>query len=204
MAISLLHRLYSIFMFFALMTSTLSQTVTTTDALGETIVADVTVDPNLGLPTTIVLETLTDGGLPTSLPTTSSTPLTSTTTPATATPVVVTPATTPDQVGPVGAPPTTTGDGPTVYTYTTTNPNGATIAVIDTFTPVYAPSTPFTPATTGTIWDFSSYVAAAGTNTATSNLVSGSLLRMKMSGTLAGLSAGFVVGILTGAWVAFA
>ena len=189
-------------------------------SLGETIVAEITIDPNLGLPTTIVLETLTGDDLTSS--STATTPLTPTTTSTTATQqIVTTPATTPDQVGPVGAPPTTTGDGPTVYTYTTTDANGgqtrslfthitniivpgATIGVVDTFTPVYAPSTPFTAATTGTIWDYSSYVAAVGTNTAASDLVSGSLTNMKMSGTAAGLSAGFVVGMLTGAWVAFA
>jgi len=107
-----------------------SQTITTTNALGQTVVEAITVDP-LGAPSTQTLLTIT-------------------TTP------------TPDgQGGPVGQP-GTTNTGVTVYTYTTTDVNGGTIAVEATFSPTFpASSTPTLGS--GSIWAYSDYTAMYGT-----------------------------------------
>ncbi|KAJ3004457.1 hypothetical protein NUW54_g4805 [Trametes sanguinea] len=80
--------------------SVFAQTITTTDDLGETVIEVITIDPNLGLPTTEILQTLT-----------------TTTTPAAQDPDV--------QQGPVGQPqPTADNGAATVYTYTTTDALG--------------------------------------------------------------------------------
>ncbi|KAI0077280.1 hypothetical protein K474DRAFT_1661888 [Panus rudis PR-1116 ss-1] len=134
-----------VFAFAAPVWGQLAQTITTIDALGETIVEVVTTDV-LGLATTQTLQTLT--GTSTSSQTTATT-------------------TTPDiQQGPVGMPPTVTPvAGNTVYTYTTTDANGDTIAVADTFTPTFAATKTPAVTTTGTILDYSEWLSMVGTNT---------------------------------------
>lgn len=67
--------------------------------------------------------------------------------------------------GPVGQPAPTGAQSPTVYTYTTTDANGVTTAVIDTFTPTFFQSTHSPVLSTGTILDYSSWLSMVGTNT---------------------------------------
>ncbi|KAH8093712.1 hypothetical protein BXZ70DRAFT_948921 [Cristinia sonorae] len=127
---------------FTFFLSAFSQTLTTTDALGETIVQVVTLDP-AGLPTTQILQTLAPG--------------VATTQAATLPPV---------PQGPVGQPPVTTGPAPpTVYQYTTVDADGDTVVLHDTYTPTYAPSVPPIATGTGTILDYSQWLSAVGTNT---------------------------------------
>ncbi|TCD65558.1 hypothetical protein EIP91_002522 [Steccherinum ochraceum] len=133
--------------FFALLLSALAQTLTTTDALGNTIIENVTLNP-AGIPTTQTLSTVTA---------------------ALAAPAAATTATTttPEgQQGPVGQPPVTSGPAPpTVYQYTTTDANGNTVAIQDTFTPTFGPTQPPSAPASGTILSFSQWLSQIGTNT---------------------------------------
>ncbi|GJE85673.1 hypothetical protein PsYK624_017520 [Phanerochaete sordida] len=209
MARTMYHHCSAILLSIALLAvSVLSQTITTTDLLGETIVEVITIDPLLGLPTTQTLQTLTDPLAAT--PTSSTTdplalpPATSSTTSSITTPLA--PAT-PVPQGPVGAPPATTLAGPTVYTYTTTDANGATIGVVDTFTPIYAPSTPYTAMSTGTILPYSQWLSMVGGASAAASaeaqLSSGSQ-SLKLGGSMLHSMTGCLAGILAGAWVVLA
>ncbi|KAH9933657.1 uncharacterized protein BXZ73DRAFT_101040 [Epithele typhae] len=155
------------------------QTVTTIDAFGQTVVEVITVDPQLGLPTTQTLQTLT---------TTTSTSTT----------------TTEGQAGPVGVPQTgQAGATQTVYTYTTTNANGNTVALLGTFTPTYATTSYTGLPPPGTILDYSSWRESLGTNTVV-RVSNGSLARAPISVSWAAITAALGAGVVGGAWLALA
>ncbi|OSC98535.1 hypothetical protein PYCCODRAFT_1439236 [Trametes coccinea BRFM310] len=155
-----------------------AQTVTTTDALGETVVEFITIDQNLGLPTTEILQTLT-----------------ATTTTTTA----------PDgQQGPVGQPEPTTDDGsPTVYTYTTTDALGDLTAVVDTFTPTFLTTSTWLSAPAGTILDYTAWRSEVGTNTVAPS-ISAARVRWKVESGWLGIAASLLAGVAGGAWLALA
>ncbi|KAJ7346843.1 hypothetical protein DFH08DRAFT_869534 [Mycena albidolilacea] len=147
----------------ALLPFAAAQTVTVTDAVGEVIVENVTVDEN-GLPTTVTLLTIastlttTDRAGNTLVEVVTgdgqgdSTTQTIQTIPA---------ADAGGGQGPVGQPGATgTPGAPTPFTYTTTDANGETTAVIATFTPSFA--TTVIPAQTfqATVLDYSAYTAS--------------------------------------------
>ncbi|KAI8969863.1 hypothetical protein BD414DRAFT_502391 [Trametes punicea] len=158
--------------------SVFAQTITTIDALGETVVEVITIDPNLGIPTTETLQTLT---------------ATTTTTPP---PEV--------QQGPVGQPqPTLNNAAPTVYTYTTTNALGETTAVVDTFTPTFETTSTWAPPPAGTILNYSSWRNEVGTNTVAPP-ISGSSARWAVHSGWTGIAGSLAVGIAGGAWLALA
>ncbi|KAI0039873.1 hypothetical protein FA95DRAFT_1566869 [Auriscalpium vulgare] len=153
------------------------QLVTTTNALGLTIVEQITTDA-LGETITNILQTL-PAGVSTALPSTpapTSPAVPTSTTPASTTPASTTPistaqiTTTPDQVGPVGTPAPLPTDSETPFVYLTTDANGNTIQVSATFTPTFAPSQPYTPVTTGTILGYSEWLSQIGNATANLNL----------------------------------
>ncbi|PFH53205.1 hypothetical protein AMATHDRAFT_45813 [Amanita thiersii Skay4041] len=128
-----------------------SQTITTTDdTSGLTLVEVVTIDPALGVPTTLVVSTLGAQG-------TTGTTTRTTTTPATPTTTI------PDIQGPVGqpAPTTATPGGPTPFTYTTIV-GGETMVVTDIFTPTNPATVHVIPSGTGTIWALSSWMDQYG------------------------------------------
>jgi hypothetical protein len=178
---------------------------------GNTIIQVVTIDPQLGLPTTLPIETIA-AGLPTQPPLASSI----TSTPLTTSPSPVTTPTQPDgQQGPVGAPAPINGPaGPITYTYTTTDAAGKLVsflsrttciqlfysgertAVVDVFTPTGPATTPFTPTGTGGVLDFSSYLQMVGTHTVPVPFSAGPCLqvsRMLLASGLA-LALGFAGG----------
>ncbi|KAJ7583677.1 hypothetical protein C8J56DRAFT_1055418 [Mycena floridula] len=71
--------------------------------------------------------------------------------------------------GPVGQPgETPSGSGPTPYTYTTVV-DGQLTAVVDVFTPTSPPTVGVTPVSSGTILDYSSWLAIYGSTAAPSN-----------------------------------
>ncbi|KAG2364547.1 hypothetical protein BDR07DRAFT_1354819 [Suillus spraguei] len=165
-----------------------AQTVTTTNIAGATVVEDVTVNLN-GIATTQILETITTSILST----------TTTTTPGGTQTVATTTSTTQNQ-GPVEQPGSTAlvPGGPTPYTYTTTNAAGSTIAVVATFTPTGPATVLPTPMTTGTILNYSSYIASVGTSAAAT---SGATRRsFSLSGGWYGLVASTMLGIGGGVW----
>lgn len=102
-------------------------------------------------------QTTTPPGAP---PQATTTPATPTTTPTATTQTTVAPAAPPVQ-GPVGQPDPTpnAAGGVTPYTYTTVI-NGVTTAIADNFTPTNPRTTPFTPTGTGTVWDYSQWLAS--------------------------------------------
>ncbi|KAI0749950.1 hypothetical protein C8Q80DRAFT_1218954 [Daedaleopsis nitida] len=158
-----------------------AQTITTTDALGQTVVEEITIDPLQGLPTTNILETLT-------APTTATTP-----------------AQDQGQQGPVGAPPGTTAavGGATPYTYTTTDANGDTIAVVATFTPTFtATGTPQGDPPVGTVLNFSSWKQSVGTNTVAA--INSGLCRLSLDPRWLYVTSMLCAGLTGGAWLAFA
>ncbi|KAI0706752.1 hypothetical protein C8T65DRAFT_651879 [Cerioporus squamosus] len=159
------------------------QTITTIDELGQTVVEVITVDPQLGVPET---ETLA----PRQTLTTTST--TSTTTPDAG------------QVGPVGQP-TTPGTGVTVYTYTTTDAAGNTQAIVDTFTPTFAPTATAGSVTAqpGTILDYSSWKASVGSNTV-AVITNGAFTRWTLQPRWLAVGSALCAGFTGGAWLAFA
>ncbi|KAI0346314.1 hypothetical protein BDW22DRAFT_1368756 [Trametopsis cervina] len=166
------HILLLCFCVLALACSVLAQSVTVTDAAGNTIVEVITVDPSIGLPTTIPVQTIPAGQpapVSPALPSTPAPPTAPVVTPTatpTPTPTPVQPTIPDGQQGPVGAPTPITGPaGAIVYTYTTTDANGAFTAIVDTFTPTSPASTPFTPTGSGTILNYSQYLSLVGTNT---------------------------------------
>ncbi|KAK7005711.1 hypothetical protein R3P38DRAFT_3039144 [Favolaschia claudopus] len=161
---------YKALVFALVLPAAIAQTVTTTDALGETVIENLTVDLN-GLPTTVILETLTGvAAAATTLTTTDAagdTLIEVVATDADGDPVTRTIQTIPaaaDPVGqgqgPVGQPgPTGVPGAPTPFTYTTTDADGATRKVVATFTPTF-PGT-VTPQQTfqATVLDYSAYTA---------------------------------------------
>ncbi|KAM5544622.1 hypothetical protein V8D89_001520 [Ganoderma adspersum] len=158
-----------------------SQTVTTINLAGQTVVEVITVDPNLGLPTTETLQTLT------------------------ATATTQTTATTQAQgnQGPVGQPQTAVA-GQTIYTYTTTDANGETEAVVATFTPSFAPTATAGSITAapGTILNYSSWRGSVGSNTvAVSNA---GIARWSVQPPWASVGVALCAGLTGGAWLALA
>ncbi|KAH9838798.1 uncharacterized protein C8Q71DRAFT_856718 [Rhodofomes roseus] len=139
------------------------QTITTTNALGLTVVEAVTLNP-LGIPTTEVLSTLTGD----TDPATDTATDTATTTSHTATARTTASTTTTQNPGAVEDSPTEAGASQTVYYYSTTNAAGATIVQEATFTPTFAPTTTLTPTATGTILQYSEWHTSAGTAAASS------------------------------------
>ncbi|KAL4251349.1 hypothetical protein ABKN59_005656 [Abortiporus biennis] len=158
-----------------------AQTITTTDAQGNTIVEVVTLGA-AGVPVTQVIQTIT--------------PTQATTT----TPVIITSPTPDVQQGPVGQPPVTTGPAaPTVYQYTTTDANGETIAVVDTFTPTFPTTVPKTSfSTTGSVLDLSQYLSIVGTPTAPASSNAAVTL---ISNGLMSCAIAILTGMLGGAWL---
>ncbi|KAI0353794.1 hypothetical protein OH77DRAFT_1552368 [Trametes cingulata] len=156
-----------------------AQTITTTDDLGQTVVEFITVDPLQGLPVTQTLYTLTTS-----------------TTPAADVPA--------GQQGPVGAPPATTANaGPTVYTYTTTDAGGATIQVVDTFTPTFMTTSTWLSAPPGTILDYSSWRSMVGTNTV-APAISAASARWSLQPRWAVIATTLCAGMVGGMALAFA
>ncbi|GLB33277.1 hypothetical protein LshimejAT787_0101610 [Lyophyllum shimeji] len=147
-----------------------AQTATVVDGNGNTVVQVVTTDPQ-GLPTTSVVSTLPPaGGAPATTPATSTpTPPTQATQPATTaattTTTPVQPANTqpPGQQGPVGQPEATSfkAGGVTPYTYTTII-DGVTSVLVDNFTPTNPATQRPTVGASGTILDYSSWLAQYG------------------------------------------
>ncbi|EMD33302.1 hypothetical protein CERSUDRAFT_117925 [Gelatoporia subvermispora B] len=181
--------------------SVLGQTITTTDDLGETVVEVITTDPVLLIPTTEILETIT-GPSTTAL----STPALST--PAVSTPaaaaVPTTPAAQQVQQGPVGAPPPTPAvQEPTVYTYTTTDGNGDTVALTAIFTPT-SPAALTHSTTAGTILQYSQWLSLIGTNTVPATTNAAAPAPLSLEHRWFGMAAGTLVGVLGGAWLVLA
>jgi len=167
-----------------------AQTVTTTDAAGETIVQVVTLLP-AGVETTQTLQTITGPVLPTTTTSTTSNTILQTLTTAT---------TTTKQQGPVGQPAATTNltpGGPTPFTYTTTNAAGSTVAVEGTFIPTGPATVLPSTTTTGSIMDYSSYQAIFGTTTGST---SGGRQAFSLSSGWYGLVGSTALGIGGGAW----
>ncbi|KAG1804879.1 uncharacterized protein HD556DRAFT_1326876 [Suillus plorans] len=167
-----------------------AQTLTVTNIGGATVVEVVTTNPVNGLATTQTVQTVTTNSLTTNtLSTTTTGPLQT----------IATTSTTQNQ-GPVEQPGTTvlTPGGPTPYTYTTTNAAGSTVAVLATFTPSGPATVLPTPSTTGTILNYSSYVASVGTGAAAT---SGATRRaFSLSSGWYGLVASTMLGIGGGAY----
>ncbi|KAI0636144.1 hypothetical protein C8Q77DRAFT_1101843 [Trametes polyzona] len=162
-----------------------AQTLTTTDALGQTIVEAITIDPLQGLPTTQTLQTLAPAA------TTTTTPTTTTTLPD-------------GQQGPVGQPaPTTAAAGPTIYTYTTTDAGGDTIAVVDTFTPTFLTTSTWAGAPPGTVLDYSSWRSMVGTNTVAPETGAASP-RWNLQRNWLGITTSVCAGVVGGAWLVLA
>ncbi|KAG1852928.1 hypothetical protein C8R48DRAFT_723775 [Suillus tomentosus] len=168
-----------------------AQTLTVTNIGGATVVEVVTTNPVNGLATTQTLQTLTSNSLTTN----------TLSTPTTTGPLqtIATTSTTQNQ-GPVEQPGSTvlTPGGPTPYTYTTTNAAGSTVAVLATFTPTGPATVLPTPTTTGTVLNYSSYVASVGTGAAAT---SGATRRaFSLSSGWYGLVASTMLGIGGGAY----
>ncbi|KAG1870715.1 hypothetical protein DFJ58DRAFT_22343 [Suillus subalutaceus] len=173
-----------------------AQTLTVTNIAGATVVEVVTVNPINGLATTQTLQTVT--GVTTN-PLSTNTLLTTTTTPAGPLQTIATTTTTQNQ-GPVEQPGSTVlvPGGPTPYTYTTTNAAGSTVAVLATFTPTGPATVLPTPTTTGTILNYSSYLASAGTSAVGTS--SATRRAFSLSSGWYGLVASTMLGIGGGAW----
>ncbi|KAJ7045733.1 hypothetical protein C8F04DRAFT_1065976 [Mycena alexandri] len=157
-----------------------AQTVTTTDLAGETIIENITLDPN-GLPTTVILQTLAGDAAAAGAATTTIT----TTDPAGETVVevitgdgagdsvtntiqTIAAAVDPAGPGPVGQPgPTGAAGLPTPFTYTTTDANGNTVPVVATFTPSVATAVPVSATFQATVLGYSEYTASYATQIAT-------------------------------------
>ncbi|EIW57845.1 uncharacterized protein TRAVEDRAFT_72802 [Trametes versicolor FP-101664 SS1] len=163
-----------------------AQSTTVVDALGQTVVEFITIDQALGLPTTQTLQTLT--------------------TTAAATTAVATTATTAadGQQGPVGVPAATSDDaGPTVYTYTTTDAGGDTVAVVDTFTPTFVTTSTWVSAPAGTVLAFSSWQGLVGTNTVAPE-VSAASPRWTLQHKWFGIASSVCAAVAGGAWLVLA
>lgn len=104
--------------------------------------------------------------------------------------------------GPVGQPAPTGAATPTVYTYTTTNANGQTVGVVDTFTPTFYQSQQSPTLLTGTILNYSSWLSMVGTNTAVSSpqQVNGANIKY-MSGGSCGMLLAFLSSVVGGTWL---
>lgn len=181
--------------FHALCTS--GQIITATNALGYTVVEDVTLNP-LGLPTTEVLSTILTPPTSKSTPSTTSAPSTSTTptTQAAATQAQAQPQ------GPVEQSPDVPGvAGPTSYIYSTTNAAGATITVAAIFTPTFAPTTVVVPTASGTILQYSDWLTQVGTHTVPVNAAGA---RLAVDRTWYAVAGGTLLGVVGGALIVLA
>ena len=118
----------------------------------------------------------------------------------TSTPAI--PTTTDLNQGPVGQPVPTGAATPTVYTYTTTNAAGQTTGVVDTFTPTFYQSQQSPTLLTGTILNYSSWLAMVGTNTAASSSqqASGANIKYLSRGSY-GMLLAFLSSIVGGTWL---
>ncbi|KAF7773317.1 hypothetical protein Agabi119p4_5484 [Agaricus bisporus var. burnettii] len=178
-------------LFFSLCFSFLvyAQTQTIVDEAGQSVVVVGTLDP-AGLPVTQTIETLPAGGVvdpnTNTLTTTEDLAAATTTTPTT------TP--TPPGQGPVDEPAATTGTpfGPTPFTYTT-EIDGVTTAVLDTFSPTDIATTPFTPTASGTVWEYSDWLSSFGGSQATAAAAAGS----RNAGHRLGATDAFVMMMMT-------
>lgn len=111
-------------------------------------------------------------------------------------------ATTAPGQGPVGQPAPTGVATATVYTYTTTDANGVTTGIVDTFTPTYYQSQQSPTPTTGTILNYSSWLSMVGTNTAASSSQQASGATIKyMSGGSYGVLLAVLSSIVGGTWM---
>ncbi|KAG9098394.1 hypothetical protein FRC06_006445 [Ceratobasidium sp. 370] len=128
---------------------------------GNTEILSVSTDP-VGNTVPVVVGTLVGPGTtPAATPgPPASTPVPGTTTTPLATSAPAVTTTTPRVVGQPG--PTAQDPGPTTYRYTTTDANGATIVITDTFTPSYGVTTIPTTAPAGTIIPYDQYTSAYG------------------------------------------
>ncbi|KAJ7454857.1 hypothetical protein FB451DRAFT_656900 [Mycena latifolia] len=182
-------------------------TLTTQDANGQTIVEVTTTDLN-GLPSTTIISTILPTGVTTTLTTTDNLGETvveivtgdglgDSFTQVIQTLTTTTPVTTP-VVGPVGQPGATpdTAGALTPYTYTTTNANGDTTAVVATFTPSFA--TTIMPSATfkATVLDYSVYTASYATAQAADTSNSNGALQQRAGWWGLGLSA--MIGVVGG------
>jgi len=155
-----------------------SQTITTTDQFGESIVEVISTNPLAGALTTATIQTI-------AAQSTTST------------------STTPDvQQGPVGLPAPTIPGQQTVYRYTTIDAAGDTTVITATFTPSFPPTQTPTPSTTGSILDYSSWLSLVGTNTVP--VANAAVHRWRMSSASCGIGAGLAAGFLGGFWLVLA
>ncbi|KAF7361711.1 hypothetical protein MVEN_00514700 [Mycena venus] len=151
-----------------------AQTVTTTDAAGETVVENITEDVN-GIPTTIILQTLAAGAALTQTVTTTDAAgdtlievVTGDGLGDSVTQTIQTiPAAQVGNQGPVGQPgPTGQPGAPTPFTFTTTDANGATQQVVATFTPSFPATVSPVQTFQATVLDYSAYTASYVTGAA--------------------------------------
>ncbi|KAJ3476138.1 hypothetical protein NLI96_g11370 [Meripilus lineatus] len=180
-----MHNVLFYFLSFALsVISVRSQTITTTNAQGATIVQVISTDPVALTPVTSIVQTL--AATPTSPPS-----------------VVTASIGGPDvQQGPVGQPAPTLQQAPsTVYTYTTTDANGNTVAIVDTYTPSFPSSRPPVRITSGSILPYSEWLSLVGTNTVLP-AHSAAMVRWSLENNLLLMSLGVLTGMLGGAWLA--
>ncbi|KAG8743667.1 hypothetical protein FRC10_011636 [Ceratobasidium sp. 414] len=138
------------------------------------------------LSTVPVIGTLTDPGTtpaatPGVTPTATSVPGTTTTTTPLATSAPAVTTTTPRVVGQPGS--TVADPGPTTYRYTTTDANGATIVLTDTFTPSYGVTTIQTTAPAGTIIPYDQYTSMYGSGSNGGSISSGATRQFAALGT---------------------
>ncbi|KAI6107912.1 hypothetical protein F5141DRAFT_1119338 [Pisolithus sp. B1] len=161
-----------------------AQIVTVPNAAGATVVEVLTTNSR-GVAATSILSTLAasaTNSLATQLTQTTATALTSAT-----------------QAAGGGGVVAATPGGPTPYTYTTTNALGETVAMEGIFTPTGPATVLPTPTTTGTILNYSSWLALVGTNTVAANAAS------RISQSIATGWYCFVVmviaGLASGAWI---
>ncbi|KAG5643260.1 hypothetical protein DXG03_001270 [Asterophora parasitica] len=171
-----------------------AQTITTTDAAGNTVAEVITTDAN-GNPTTSTILTLPPG-ITTATSVTTAPELTT----ATATSPTTVAAVPPVQQGPVGQPQDTTfsAGGVTPYTYTTVV-NGVTSVLVDQFTPTNPPTLPISVSASGTVLDYSSWLSQYGHPTAGANVAMA--VREKRT-SVAAVAAGWLTvlgGVLLGA-----
>jgi len=167
---------YVVLLSMALSGSAQLTTITTSNALGQTVV---------------VQESLA-GGVP--VASTVLTTLTGSTTTSTTT-------TDDGGGGPVGYTTSTTGQiGPTTYVYTTTDQFGSRTVVTDVFTPTYEPTSPWPTVPSGTIIDYSAYTSTNPEKTNRARTVTSQPLNMSSMGVIVALCT--VLCVATGGLIA--
>ena len=80
---------------------------------------------------------------------------------------------------------------------------GETVAVVDTFTPTFVPTSTWVSAPAGTILDYSSWRKEVGTNTVAPP-ISGAVPRWSVQSGWLRITAGVCAGLAGGAWLALA